>query len=121
MRCMDKSRHGVFVSRFEGKPALKPIRRAGSRAATKCRTREPVEVLGICFERQGPSARTRRSGLNLDDDRIIAIDDPSFAIDESSRVWIEHTADEPFDYAVKRVSRSESYTVVAVKRVEVSR
>lgn len=119
MRCMDKSRHGVFVSRFEGKrPETDSQGRLTGRHEMSYT--EPVEVLASVSSARG-QAQDSMFGLNLDYDRIVAIDDPSFAIDESSRVWIEHAADEPFDYAVKCVSRSESYTVVAVKRVEVSR
>lgn len=119
MRCMDKSRHGVFVSRFEGKqPETDSQGRLTGRHALAYS--EPEEILASVSSAKG-QAQDSMFGLSLDYDRTIAFDDPSLDIDESSRVWVDKAPDGPFDYAVKRVSRSESYTVVAVKRVEVSR
>ena len=73
MRCMDKSRHGVFVSRFEGKrPETDSQGRLTGRHEMSYT--EPVEVLASVSSAKG-QAQDSMFGLNLDYDRIIAIDD----------------------------------------------
>lgn len=172
MRCLDRQRQWVLVTRFVER------RQARDAQGRLTGTHElvysnQVPVLASVSAAKG-QAQDSMFGIDLDYDRTLLVDDPNFAIEESSRLWVDCLdpelvesffesfaayigwpsgdggdfddyesgddldagefqspvigedgypvfCEEPFDYVVKRVSRTESYTACAIKRVEVSR
>ena len=81
---------------------------------------EPVEFLPTVSAARG-EASTDYFGNYVDYDRSLTIDDPDFEVDEADVIWIDRPTSEPHDYVVKRVARTGAFTVIAVKRVEVSK
>lgn len=59
-------------------------------------------------------------GLNIDYDRVMVIPTRNFEIDEQSVLWVDTDSESgPFDYIVRRVSKSINQTAIAIKRVDV--
>lgn len=69
-------------------------------------------------------ARGAYFGVNLDYDKVITIDDSSFAISEADKLWIDVDPGDvsnpnEHDYVVVKVARKGDFTVIAAKHVEV--
>ena len=55
-------------------------------------------------------------------DKVIVTSDMSCPIDEDTVLWIDETdTSQPYDYIVKRVSRSKNGISIAVAKVEVEK
>lgn len=59
-------------------------------------------------------------GNSLNYTREMVTHDMTCPINEYSRLWIDRATSEPYNYKVKRVSRSLNCIVYALERVEVS-
>ena len=145
MRCLDRDRREVLVSFYESKePVLDNEGRLTGRFETV--RSEQIPILATVSAVKGEAAGSV-FGQDLDYDRTLTIDDPTLPIDESSVFWVDvygtaeidggtfddwfengsadggsfaarGTCDKPYDYVVRRVSRTPSYLVVALKYVE---
>lgn len=125
MRCLDRGRRWVLVSRYEGKrPVTDPQGRLTGRHEVV--RSAPEGVLASVSAARG-AARDDVFGLGLDYDRTVLVDDPGFDVDEAAVLWVDcidggsvdaPATERPYDYVVKRVARTPSYTALAVKRVE---
>lgn len=59
-------------------------------------------------------------GINIDYDRVLVLPVREFPIDEHSVLWVDaDPKDSPYNYVVRRVSRSVNFTAIAIKRVDV--
>lgn len=126
MRCLDRDRRWVLVSRYSSK---EPVTDEAGRLTGRYEVRrsEPEAVLASVSAAKG-SARDSVFGQSLDYDRTVLVDDPAFEVDEAAVLWIDCVEGGgpsapspdglPYDYVVKRVARTPSYTAVAVKRVD---
>lgn len=126
MRTLDRDRREILVSLFERKvPVTDDQGRLTGRHRVERAPQTPV--LASVSAAKG-YAQDAVFGQSLDYDRTVIVDDPGFDISESAVLWIDSWGssphelpfDEPWDYVVKKVARTPSYTAVAVKRVEVS-
>lgn len=119
MRNIDRDRQRVFISRFGG---LTPEQDEDGRYTGRHITErsEPIEFWPTVSAARGES-QTDYFGNYIDYDRTITIDDPDFKVEESDVLWLDKSIDESHDYEVKRVARTKGFTVIAAKRVEVSR
>lgn len=87
MRCLDRDRRWVLLSRFEGlEPSKDEQGRLTGRHET-VRSRQ-VPVLASVSGAKG-SAETAVFGQSLDYDRSVLIDDPAFDVDEASVFWLD--------------------------------
>lgn len=119
MRNLDRDRRPVFIARFDELIAEQDDEgRYTGRHITE--RSEPVEFWPTVSATRGESS-TDWFGNYIEYDRTITIDDPHFEVDEADVLWLEKPICEPHDYEVIRVARTGSYTVIAAKRVEVSR
>lgn len=126
MRCLDRDRREVLVSYYESK---KPVVDAEGRLTGRFETVRSGQtpILATVSAVKGDAAGSV-FGQDLDYDRTLTVDDPTLPIDESTVFWIDvykpagpgasGSCDKPYDYAVRRVSRTTSYLVVALKYVE---
>lgn len=119
MRNIDRDRRRVYISRF-GRlvPEQDEEGRFTGRHVTE--RSEPVEFWPTMSAARG-EAQTDYFGNYIDYDRTITIDDPGFEVEESDVLWLDKPIHESHDYEVKRVARTAGFTVIAAKRVEVSR
>lgn len=65
-------------------------------------------------------------GVNLDYEKVLTIDDPTFAVSETDVLFVDVPAGKtfselPYDYTIKKVARKGDFTVIAIKRVEVGK
>lgn len=65
-------------------------------------------------------ATTTMAGIEVDYDATLLTHDMSCPIDEKSILWVNASTDEPFDYIVRRVSKSLNVITILIKRVDVS-
>lgn len=73
-------------------------------------------------------ARTQQFGENLEYDKVIAMANTAPPIDEYSVLWVDTLpifnenggTDTPHDYVVRKVAKSLNFTLLAIKRVDVS-
>lgn len=126
MRCLDRDRRWVLVSRYEGKSPVvdEQGRLTGRHEVVRS---EPEPLLASVSAARG-AAQDDVFGQALDYDRTVLVDDPALDVDESTVLWVDcvdgdggeppERVSEPYDYVVKRVARTPSYTALAVKRVE---
>lgn len=61
-------------------------------------------------------------GTLLDYDKVIVDCDPSYGINEKTRLWIDTPYEEgvPHDYIVKKIARSINGVSIAIKKVDVT-
>lgn len=126
MRSLDRDRRWVLVARYLGKVEETDADGRLTGRHTVSRT-DPEAFLANVSAARG-SAQDEMFGTALDYDRTVLVADRSFDVDESSVLWIDcvdgYGADAPdgggapYDYVVKRVARTPTYTAIAVKRVE---
>lgn len=121
MRCLDRDRRSVFIARYVERAAVKTEsgKLTGRYEAIYS---DPVEFFPTVSATRG-EAEYDIFGTALDYDRSLTIDDPMFEVGESDVLWLDKTPDEntPFDHRVSAIAHGGTYTVVAVKRVEVSK
>lgn len=77
---------------------------------------EPIKAYGNISAAKGASY-VAQFGTAIDYDMIICADDTE--MDENSVIWVETKPDEPFNYRVRRISRSLNGVAIAIKRVDV--
>ena len=119
MRNLDRDRRVVHIARFG---ELEPVKDEQGRYTGKHAPKrsEPVAFMPTISAARG-EASTDYFGNYVDYDRTLTIDDPAFDVAEADVIWIDRPTSEPHDYVVKRVACTSAYTVIAVKRVEVSK
>ncbi|MEC4272958.1 hypothetical protein VJ923_07290 [Adlercreutzia sp. R25] len=124
MRNLERDTQRVWISRFEG---LVPEENAQGRLTGKnipARSRPELFLPSASMSRG--EAQNTYFGLNLDYDRVLTIDDPDFEVGEADVLWLYGDPGDlddpaPHDAIVKRAVSKGSFTVIATKRVEVSR
>lgn len=124
MRNLERDTQPVWVSRYVGREAVED---GEGRLTGKHKTARTRPELFF------PSASTARGeaqstyfGLSLDYDRVLTVDDPDFEVGEADVLWLYGEPGDlddpaPHDAIVKRAVSKGSFTVIATKRVEVSR
>lgn len=78
---------------------------------------DPVKAYGNISAATG-DALTMQFGINVDYDNVIVMD--STDMDESSILWIGVDTDKPYNYIVRRVSRSLNSVAIAIRQVDVN-
>jgi len=126
MRCLDRDRQRVFIGRFV---RTVPVEKDGKLTGRNEPVYEaPAEFWPTVSIVRG-EAQGDYFGQRVDYDLSLTIDDAAFEVKEADVLWVDadpgDSEDEaypaPHDYIVRRVARKGSYTVIAAKRVDVSR
>jgi len=165
MRCLDRQKQWVLVSRFE---KLAPeIDDKGRYTGDYEPVRSRQIPLLVSISSVKGDAENAIFGQSLNYDRVITIDDPDYDLNEADVFWIDGKirdvllnggyferysvlesgevidggsfddydkgedfdaggfeypvwTDTPHDHVIKKIARSENFTLVAVERVEVS-
>lgn len=80
---------------------------------------DPITLKGYISRATGNNA-TDLFGIDVNYDKSITLDDPDLDISEDSVLWIDETdTTKPYDYIIKRISKSLNYLTIAIKKVEV--
>ena len=118
MRNLDRDRQATFIARYLGVTPQEDSDGllTGLNVATYS---EPEEFMPTVSPAMG-EARNDIFGQKLEYDRKLTVDDPSFDVKESDRLWVDADPEGMHDHVVMKVARSGSYTVIAAKRVEVA-
>lgn len=117
MRCSTRNHQLVHYARYEGTSITTD--EWGNETGESVNHEDPVPLyVNVSAAKNAEFADV--FGINIDYDRVLILPVRNFDIDEHSVLWIDaNPATEPFDYIVRRVSRSVNATAVAVKRVDV--
>lgn len=124
MRNLQRDTQKVYIARYESmERAVDESGRLTGKNTVK--RSEPVAFWPTVTMATG-EAKGAYFGVDLDYDRVLTYDNPSFAVSESDVLWIDANVGDvvnpnPHDHVVKRVSRKGGYTVIAAKRVEVAK
>lgn len=124
MRNLARDTRPVWIARFEG---LAPEEDAEGRLTGKhTPLRKRPELFFPSASMARGEAQNAYFGLSLDYDRVLTLADPDFEVGEADVLWIDVDPGDlddpsPHNAVVKRVARKGGFTVIAVKRVEVSR
>lgn len=121
MRNLVRDTRPVWVARYEG---MEPVVDIQGRLTGK---HKPKRTRLIKFYPSASMARGEAQGdyfgLNLDYDKVLTLADVGFEIAETDVLWIDNaTESEPtgtYDYTIKKVARTQNFTVIAVKRVDI--
>lgn len=117
MRNLAKDTLPVYIGRYEGLEKQQVNGKYTGKVIPKYA--EPVLFSPTVTMAQGQSDGDG-FGVSLDYDRVMTIDDPNFEVSESDVFWVNKDISDAYDYTVKRIARKGSYTVIAIKQVEVS-
>lgn len=126
MRCLDRDRQRVFIGRFlRTEPVTKDGKLTGRNEPVY---EEPAEFWPTVSTVRG-EAQGDYFGQRVDYDLTLTIDDSAFEVKEADVLWVDADPGDSdgegypasHDYIVRRVARKGSYTVIAAKRVDVSR
>lgn len=126
MRNLDRDRQKVYVGRFlRTEPVVENGRFTGRNEAVY---ESPSEFWPTVSAVRG-EAQGDYFGQRVDYDITLTIDDSQFEVGEADVLWVDEgpgdSAEEgypaPNDYIVRRVARKGSYTVIAAKKVDVSK
>ncbi len=124
MRNLARDTQPVWIARFE---ALVPeVDEEGRLTGKHTAKRKRPELFFPSASMARGEAQNAYFGLNLDYDRVLTLADPDFEVAEADVLWIDGEPGDPddpspHDAVVKRVARKGAFTVIAAKRVEVSR
>lgn len=115
MRNLDRDRKECYISRLSG--SVQEFDEDGLPTGETVQVYgEPVEFLPTVSMTRG-DVTSDLFGQALEYDRTITIDDPEFEVSESDIIWVDRTTDDDADYGIKAIRRSDSYTVIAIKKV----
>lgn len=122
MRNLKRDTQAVYISRYEDTVAQ--VDGEGRRTGKNMVKRSTPAAFYPSVSIARGEAQGAYFGVNLDYDRVLTIDDPSFEVSEADVLWIDKPVGDvdepnPHDYIVKKVARKGSYTVIAVSLVEV--
>lgn len=133
MRCMERNKQPFWYSNYGG---IAPIRNedgylTGEQDVIRL---PPVRAMGNISPSRG-EAVSRAFGDELDYDRVIALDNPDFPVDEQTVIWIGITPEldgegnlardedgnilTPWNYEVRSVAPSLNSVNIAVRKVNV--
>jgi len=87
MRCLDRDRQWVLISRCEGAKEVLDAQGRHTGRYEPIRSRQ-IPMLVTVSGAKG-SAETTVFGQSLDYDRSVLIDDPLFDVDESTVLWVD--------------------------------
>lgn len=126
MRCLDRDRQRVFVGRFLG---TKQVVEDGKLTGRNEPAYEPPAEFWPTVSTVRGEAQSDYFGQRVDYDLTLTIDDSAFAVKEADVLWVDADPGDaeaegypaPHDYIVRRVARKGDFTVIAAKRVDVSR
>ena len=79
---------------------------------------DPVQAKGNISPASG-SALAEVFGIETKYSKVIVMDDINFPITETSIVWIDRPASEPYNYVVRQRAVSKNYAVYALQEVTV--
>ena len=125
MRTLTRNKIRIYYANYQDKTPIKDEygNLTGEYEITYC---NPVAVMANVSAARGEST-TRQFGEDVNYDRIIILDDPTFPIAETSILWIDSppeitedgTTKTPHDYIVKQVAPSLNSVSIAVSKVSV--
>lgn len=119
MRCLDRDRRSVHIARFVETAPIKDEQGRFTGRNEVVRS-EPDEFLATVSADRG-NAQNDYFGQKVDYDRTLTVDDPDFKVGESDVLWIENKTSQPHDYVVTRVAKQGDYTIIAAKKVDVTK
>lgn len=119
MRCLARQRRSVWIGRYMGLVQGKD-EHGRLTGQPMPQYKMPREFKPTVSAARG-EASADMFGSSIDYDRTVIIDDPKFEASESDVLWVESDVErDPHDYIIRRISRTGGYTVMAIKRVQVS-
>ncbi len=117
MRCLKRNKTEFAYSNFLGKTML--IVDGVKTGEYELNYSNPIRIKGYISRATGNNA-TDLFGIDVNYDKSITLDDPNINISEDSVLWIDEVdTSKPYDYVVKRISKSLNYLTIAIKKVEV--
>ena len=125
MRTLARNKVRIFYANYRDKTPLKD-EYGNLSGEYKISYDNPIAIMANVSAARGEST-TRQFGENVNYDRIIVLDNPSFPISETSILWIDTTPEiandgstnTPHDYIVKQVAPSLNSKSIAVSKVSV--
>lgn len=118
MRCSNRNYQRIYYAKYTG--VTTTTDEWGNENGQEITYSEPISMnCNISAAKNAEFADI--FGMNVDYDRVLIIPSRTFELDEYSVVWVDADPanDDPYDYVVRRVSRSLNATAVAIKRVDV--
>ena len=117
MRCLKRNKTEFAYSNYLGKELIEVD--GVKTGEYKLNYSDPITIKGYISRATGNNA-TDLFGIDVNYDKSITIDNPSLNISEDSVLWVdERDTTKPYDYVVKRISKSLNYLTIAIKKVEV--
>ncbi|MFA6851496.1 MAG: hypothetical protein WCS30_14230 [Selenomonadaceae bacterium] len=126
MRTLDRNKSKIFYALYKEKSEI--LDQSGYSTGTyKIVHSNPVELLANVSSSSG-TADKYMYGIDQSYDKSILVDDISCPISETSILWVDNaptikedgSTDTPYDYIVKKVSRSLNVVAYAIQKVNVS-
>ena len=120
MRELDRNKQKIFYALFE---SVSPILDEDGYDTGE---NEPVygSPIALSINVSGASGENaiQQFGSTIDYDRVLVTCDLTLPIDEQTVFWIDNTdTSKPYDYVVKKIAKSLNSTLIAVKKVRVSK
>lgn len=120
MRELDRNKQKIFYALFE---SVSPILDEDGYDTGE---KEPVygSPIALSINVSGASGENaiQQFGSTIDYDRVLVTCDLTLPIDEQTVFWIDNTdTSKPYDYVVKKIAKSLNSTLIAVKKVRVSK
>ena len=124
MRCLERNKTTFYYCLYEGKTPVAD-NEGNETGEVQITYSAPISLKANVSPAAGQTS-IEQFGTSLQYDKVIVIDDPDCAIDETTVLFVDKEpefdafGDPLFDYTVKKVARSINSVSVAVQRVEVS-
>ena len=126
MKTLTRNKIRIYYANYHGKTPLKD-EYGNLTGEYEISYTNPTEVCANVSAARGEST-TRQFGDDVRYDRIIVLDDPAFAIGETSILWIDTLPEiaedgstkTPHDYIVKQIAPSLNSVSIAVSKVDVT-
>lgn len=120
MRELDRNKQKIFYALFESVSSI--LDEDGYDTGEN----EPVygSPIALSINVSGASGENaiQQFGSTIDYDRVLVTCDLTLPIDEQTVFWIDNTdTSKPYDYVVKKIAKSLNSTLIAVKKVRVSK
>jgi len=124
MRACQRNKQPFYYALYEGKSEI--VNDGLKTGEWETVYSEPIFMGGNISAAKGET-ETRMFGEDIDYDKVIFLPDAKTPINEYSVLWIDRfpalfagTTPTPFDYVVKRVARSLTSTLIAIKKINIS-
>lgn len=115
MRLLDRNKRRIWYAQYQGREELVEDGLVTGQYNTVYTA--PTEIAANVSPARG-STEVRQFGDELDYDRVIVIESPSFVADEYTRWWIDkNPVDSAHDFVTAAVARSLNHVSYAVRRV----